>query len=86
MILCNAKAPLNSSTSTVLDTETDICGRPAKWKDAGPNKNFFYYCDAHREALVNGPGWDGILGQNLVPLDGSEIEVSFSPSTGSFEQ
>ena len=82
--LCTSRAPLNSSTSSIMDTETDPCGKPAKWKDGGPNKNFFFFCDAHREALVNGTGWDAVMGKNLIRLDGTEQNMTFSFTDGSF--
>ena len=83
-VLCTSRAPLNSSTSSIMDTETDPCGKPAKWKDGGPNKNFFFYCDAHREALVNGSPLQASIARNLIPLDGTEQNMRFSFADGSF--
>ena len=81
MVLCNRRGPLNTNTSSILDNETDTCGRPAKYKSGGPNRNFFYYCEEHRSALLNGEGWDKKIGESLIPLDGTEEDVDF-PASG----
>lgn len=38
----------------------------------------FFYCEAHATQLRNGKGWDQITGQNLLELDGTEVDVDFS--------
>jgi hypothetical protein len=72
MLLCNRRAPIDTNVSSAMDFESDLCGKPALYKDGGPNKTEFYYCEAHRNALVNGENWDRMIGKNLVPIDGTE--------------